>query len=239
MDDAGRWKFSFGSEGSGKGQFQIPLGIDISDEGEVFIADTGNHRIQAFDLSGEFQYMFNVKTGTKYTSDPVDVAVSRLKSYLYVSDNDNHKIRVYKKNGTLEFEWGKFGEDYGSFRYPGMMVLNEYNEIYIVDVLNTRVQKFDPFGEFSTDIGAWGVLEGKFFRPKGVAIDSKDRVLVSDSYMGVIQAFTDLGRYIGVLCDKGEKRVFNTPVGMLIDKSNRLLVVEMRGNKVSVLKILE
>ena len=240
VDSNGQWKFTFGTEGSGQGQFKIPVGIDISDAGKVFIADTGNHRIQVFDLNGKFLYMFTVKTGSsKYQSDPVDVAASKLQDYLYVSDNDNHKIRVYKQNGSLEFEFGTFGEEYGEFRYPGQMVLNEYNEIYIVDVLNTRVQKFNPFGEFASDIGAWGVLQGTLFRPKGVAIDKKARVFVSDSYMGVIQAFTDLGRFVGVICDKGQKRVFKSPVGIIIDKNNRLLVVEMRGNKVTVLKIQE
>jgi len=240
VNSDGRWKFAFGSEGSGNGQFKIPLGIDISDSGQVFIADTGNHRIQVFDAGGKFLYMFTVKTGSpKIKSDPVDVAVSKLNNYLYVSDNDNHMIRVYSQNGKHEFEWGKFGEELGEFRYPGMMVLNEYNQIYIIDVLNTRVQKFDPFGEFEADIGSWGVLQGTFFRPKGVALDKKGRVFVSDSYMGVIQAFTDLGRFEGVVCDKNHKRAFNTPVGIIIDKNDRLLVVEMRGNKITVLKLLQ
>jgi DNA-binding beta-propeller fold protein YncE len=236
----GQWKFAFGTKGSGKGQFKLPVGIDISDAGKVFVADTGNHRIQVFDLTGKFQYMFTVKTGSsKFLSDPVDVAVSKLDDYLYVSDNDNHKIRAYKQNGTLEFEVGGFGEDRGNFRYPAQMAINDHHELYVVDVLNTRIQKFTPFGEYLSDIGAWGVLEGTFFRPKGVFVDNKTRVFVSDSYMGVVQVFSDFGKYLGVICDKGAKRVFNSPVGIILDKDNRLLVVEMQGNKITVLKLNE
>jgi DNA-binding beta-propeller fold protein YncE len=216
------------------------VGIDISDAGKVFVADTGNHRIQVFDLAGKFQYMFTVKTGSsKFSSDPVDVAVSELDDYLYISDNDNHKIRGYKQNGTLEFEVGGFGEDRGHFRYPAQMALNDHHELYVVDVLNTRIQKFSPFGEYLSDIGAWGVLEGTFFRPKGIFVDKKARVFVSDSYLGVVQVFSDFGKYLGIICDKGTKRVFQSPVGMIIDKDNRLLVVEMRGNKITVLKFNE
>lgn len=240
VDNGGRWKFAFGSSGTGKGQFNHPLGIDISEDGKIFIADSGNHRIQVFDPRGNFLYMFGVKTGPgEKPSDPVDVLASRLKNYLYVSDNDNHRIKVYNQNGAFEFEWGKFGEEFGEFRYPGIMAANEYNELFVVDVLNTRVQKFDPFGKFINDIGAWGVLPGKLFRPKGVAIDKSRRVFVGDSYMGVIQVFTDLGRFIGVVCEENKKRNFVTPVGMFIDRNNRLLVVEMRGNKITVLKILQ
>jgi DNA-binding beta-propeller fold protein YncE len=237
VDSEGRFKFSFGKEGSGKGEFIRPLGIDITDDGKVFIADTGNHRIQVFNLIGDFQYMFSVKSGPEEgPSNPVDVQASKLKNYLYVSDNDNHKIKVYDQNGVYAFEWGGFGEEYGSFRFPGIMTINKYNEIFVVDVLNTRVQRFDPFGKFITDIGSWGVLQGELFRPKGVALDDKDRVYISDSYMGVVQVFTDLGRYIGVICQDNNLRKFITPVGMAI-KGKKLFVVEMRANKITVLKL--
>jgi tripartite motif-containing protein 71 len=167
------------------------------------------------------------------------VLVSKLKDYLYVSDNDNHKIKVYKQSGTFQFEWGKLGEGTGEFRYPGILAINEYNEIFVVDVLNTRVQKFDPFGNFITAIGSWGVLPGKLFRPKGVAVDKKNRIYIGDSYMGFIQVFSDLGRFLGVVCENNANRRFTTPVGIAVDDAHeRLLVVEMRGNKVSVLKLL-
>lgn len=240
VDNNGRWKFAYGSNGSGKGQFKYPLGIDISDSGTVFVADTGNHRIQVFDARGNFIYMFNIESDSGDSpSDPVDVAASNLKNYLYVSDNENHKIKVYDQNGKFQFEWGMFGEDLGAFRYPGIVTLNGYNEVFVVDVLNTRVQKFDPFGELISQVGSWGVLQGKLFRPKGVAVDTSNRVFISDSYMGVIQVFTDLGRVLGVICEKNKIRRFKSPVGMAIDKDKRLLVVEMRGNKITVMKLLE
>ena len=240
FNNSGSFKFAFGEEGAGKGQFKYPLGIDISDNGKIFIADSGNHRIQAFDLQGNFLYMFTVRsTPNENPPDPVDVLVSRIKDYLYISDNDNHKIKVYKQNGAYEFEWGKFGEDYGEFRYPGILAINQYNEVFVVDVLNTRVQKFDPFGKHISDIGSWGVLPGKFYRPKGVAIDKNGRVFISDSYMGVVQVFTDTGRFIGVVCENNKKKHFITPVGIFIDKNDRLLIAEMRENKITVVKILE
>ncbi len=234
----GRFKFFFGKEGTGKGDFIRPLGIDITDSGKVFIADTGNHRIQEFDLKGDFQFMFTVNSGPEERpSDPVDVQASKIKNYLYISDNDNHKIKVYDQQGVFAFEWGEFGEDYGAFRYPGIISINEYNEIFVVDVLNTRVQKFDPFGKLITTIGSWGVLPGELFRPKGVVLDNLNRVYISDSYMGVVQVFTGLGKYIGIICENNELRKFNTPVGLAVDKE-RLLIVEMRSNKITVLKLL-
>jgi hypothetical protein len=57
--------------------------------------------------------------------------------------------------------------------------------------------------------------------------------------MGVLQAFTDMGSFLGVVCKNNKKRVFDYPVGIFIDKNNRLYVVEMKGNKITVLKILD
>ena len=241
LNSRGKTKFSFGREGTGPGEFTHPVGIDISDEGKVFIADSGNHRIQVFDLKGNFLRMFTVRAGPQEKpSDPVDVLASPFKDYVYVSDNDNHKIKVYDQSGNFQFQWGKFGEGPGDFRYPGILAKNKNNEIYVVDVLNTRVQKFDPFGNFIYDIGSWGVVPGSLFRPKGVAIDRKNRLFVSDSYMGLVQVFTDPGRFLGVVCENNEKKHFVTPVGLFIDYNKAILrVVEMRKNKISVFKILQ
>jgi tripartite motif-containing protein 71 len=241
LDRDGRVKFIFGQAGTGQGEFAHPLGIDISKEGLVYIADSGNHRVQVFDGNGKFLRLFRVKSGPQERpSDPVDVLVADFKDYVYVSDNDNHKIGVYDTKGNFQFEWGKFGEEPGNFRYPGMLAKNEQNEIFVVDVLNTRVQKFDPFGNHILDIGSWGVLPGNLFRPKGVAIDRQNRVFVSDSYMGVVQVFTDFGRFLGVVCENGTKRQFTTPVGLFMDgKNDILLTVEMRKNTISVTKIVE
>ena len=241
LDSEGKRKFTFGISGEGKGQFKRPVGIDIAGTGNVFIADTGNHRIQVFDLNGAFAHMFPVKPGGgEKPSDPVDVLAAGLRGNVYVSDNDNHKIRVYDQQGAFRFQWGSFGEGPGMFRYPGIMAVDGFNHVYVVDVLNTRVQKFDPFGNFITDIGAWGVLPGKLFRPKGVVVDRHNRVYVSDSYMGLVQVFAESGRFSGVLCEGRGQRQFVTPVGMVIDSnSNKLYVVEMRANKLSVFRIPE
>ncbi len=82
------------------------------------------------------------------------------------------------------------------------------------------------------------MLPGKLFRPKGVAVDKTNRVFISDSYMGFIQVFTHLGRFLGVVCENNQKKQFKTPVGLVLDeKQKRLHVVEMRANRVSVVEI--
>jgi tripartite motif-containing protein 71 len=237
-DAGGTPQFTFGRAGGGMGELRYPMGIDISRKGQIFIADTGNHRVAVFDLEGGFLYAFPVKAAAgEKPAAPVDVLALDRKNYLYVADKDNHKIKVHKQKGAFVFEWGGFGEERGRFRYPGILAANPYNQVFVVDVLNTRVQVFDPDGNFLTEISTWGVSPGRLFRPKGVAVDKSDRVFISDSFMGCVQAFTDLGGFLGVVCAGGTKRSFTTPVGIVFDADNRLLVVEMRANRVSIVKV--
>jgi DNA-binding beta-propeller fold protein YncE len=239
-DTDGKLQFTFGHSGGGEGELQHPMGIDISKKGHVFIADTGNGRIQVFDPRGGFLYMFPVKTAAgEKPAAPVDVLALERKSYLYVADKDNHKIKVHKQKGAFVFEWGGYGEVRGRFRYPGILAADQYNQIYVVDVLNTRIQQFDPDGNFITEISTWGVSPGELFRPKGVVVDKADRVFVADSFMGCIQVFTDVGGFLGVVCADGAKRNFTTPVGLAFDAKNRLLVVEMRANRIRIVKVAQ
>ena len=239
-DADGTRQFTFGRSGGGAGELQHPMGIDISKKGQVFIADTGNHRIQVFDPKGGFLYMFPVKTAPgEKPAAPVDVLALDRKSYLYVSDKDNHKIKVHKQKGAFVFEWGGFGEVRGRFRYPGILAADQYNRVFVVDVLNTRIQEFDPDGNFITEISTWGVSPGELFRPKGVAVDKTDRVFITDSFMRCIQVFTDVGGFLGVVCADGIKRNFTTPVGLAFDAESRLFVVEMRANRIRIVKVAQ
>ena len=227
---------SFGTEGADEAQFKYPLGIDIPDSGRVYVADSGNHRVQIFDPTGGFISQIKLPA-LRHPADPTDVAVDETRNRCYVVDNDNHRILVYDlSNLKLLDSWGTPGTDKRAFRYPFLIALDKQKYLYIVDVINTRVQELNPDGLFVNFIGGWGVEKGEFFRPKGVAIDKKGHIYVSDSYMGVIQIFAPTGEFYAAIGDPatGKVKKFKTPVGLFIDRQDRLYVVEMFANKVGV-----
>ena len=236
-DSNGKSVSSFGAEGSGNGQFRYPLGIDVDDSGKIYIADSGNHRVQIFDRNAAFMAKIDLPIKGTTPADPTDVAVDTARDRIYVVDNDNHRIFFYTLS-TLKPEKsvGAPGEQDLMFRYPFLMTLDRGGDLYVVDVINTRVQAINPEGLFITDIGGWGVEKGEFFRPKGVAADASGRIFVSDSYMGVVQVFDTWGEFQGVLGDFNKKAIqkFKTPVGLFVDDRNRIYVVEMLANRVSV-----
>ena len=232
----GEYITSFGRTGSGEGEFSQPLGIDLDSSGNIYIADSGNHRVQILNPEGKFEAQIKIAP-KNVPADPTDVAVDEKRNRCYVVDNDNHYILVYGLD-TLKLidTYGTSGSEKRAFRYPFFMRLDSKGYLYIVEVINTRVQVLNPEGLFVTFIGGWGVEKGEFFRPKGIAIDKNDRVYVSDSYLGVIQVFDNIGDFHSVLGDiqNGKVKKFKTPVGICIDKSNRLYVVEMFADRIGV-----
>ena len=208
--------------------------------GNVYVADSGNHRVQLFNAAGSFMAQINIEPQGPHPADPTDVAVDDSRRRCYVVDNDNHQILVYDLSTLKRVAvYGQPGSAKLEFRYPFLMALDKAKYLYIVDVINTRVQVLNPDGVYVATIGGWGVDKGQFFRPKGVAVDKDGNVYVSDSYLGVIQVFNANGDFLSVLGDRstGALRKFKTPVGLTIDHRNRLYVVEMYADKVSVYRI--
>jgi DNA-binding beta-propeller fold protein YncE len=233
---------AFGKAGSGNGEFNNPLGIDIGRSGRVYIADSGNHRVQVFDSDANFITDIKLPQKKKHAPDPTDVVVDEIRNRCYIVDNDNHVIVVYDLSTLRLIEtYGAPGAGKGQFRYPFLIAMDPQNYLYIVDVINTRVQILNKDGLFVNFIGGWGVEKGELYRPKGVALDKNNRIYVSDSWLGVIQVFEPTGAFYAVLGDGLKRNVkrFKTPVGLFIDTRNRMYVVEMFANKVSVYRLGE
>lgn len=238
----GQFRFVFGSEGSGNGEFLSPMGIDVDKKGNIYVADSGNHRIQVFNSSGDYKFQFTLKDAINgKPPDPTDVAVDLALNRCYVVDNDNHRILLYTADGSrLLKKWGQKGNKVGQFHYPFLAAVGPKSKLYVVDVLNTRVQVLNPAGDNISVVGSWGVDRGRLYRPKGVAVDKLGRIYISDSYLGTVQIFDERGNFIAVLGNgQGEILRFNTPVGLAVDEHSRIFVVEMVKDRVGVYQIVE
>jgi DNA-binding beta-propeller fold protein YncE len=242
FDEKGAFLFSFGSKGTARGQFESPLGLTIDSAGRVFVADTGNRRVQVFSSEGKAQAEFPVTLkDAQHLCDPVDLALDEQHKRVYVVDNENHCVLLYSLDNFSFLErWGKEGDGRQEFRYPFFIAVAKDSTVLIVDVLNTRVQAWEPKGRALSTIGEWGVDVGQLYRPKGVCVDKDNRVFVSDSYLGAIQIFNRYGSFLSVAGDEAGKIIkWQTPVGMAIDDRQRLYVVEMIANRVSVYQIMD
>ena len=196
---------AWGSYGSDDSQFSYPSGVAV-DDGYVYVADTGNYRIQKFDSSGTFVTAwgsYGLRKGQ--FSYPSGVAV--YDGYVYVADSYNCNIQKFDSSGTFVTAWGFYGGYPGQFSYPsGVAVHDEY--VYVADTGNYRIQKFDSSGTFVSKWGFYGTTyPGEFITPLAVAVDADGYVYVADTDNFRIQKFDSSGTFISKWGWRGEQEV--------------------------------
>ena len=176
FDRNGTFKFAFGSEGSGEGQFLSPRGIDVTksshiSRSKIVVADTGNHRIQVFHVNGTFDFTFGSEgSGNGNFSSPEGVATYRTGSGIAVADTGNHRIQVFDRNGTFDFAFGSEGSGEGQFLSPGGVGMGHGEYLFVADTGNHRVQQFFPNGMFYRVVGTNGTGDGEFVGPRSVNV---------------------------------------------------------------------
>lgn len=63
FDTGGQELLSFGESGSGNGQFSPPEGVAVDSQGNIYITDRDNHRVQKFDSNGTYLSQFGSQPG--------------------------------------------------------------------------------------------------------------------------------------------------------------------------------
>ena len=94
--EEGTFLYKFGKKGDGDGEFSDPGGLSVNKAGHLMVCDTGNHRIQVFELNGKLVTKFGTK-GSKIGefNRPVSVAVLN-DGRVVVSEYLNNRIQVFE-----------------------------------------------------------------------------------------------------------------------------------------------
>jgi streptogramin lyase len=157
----GEWLASWGSLGSGPGEFDTPHGVAVSPANEVYVADRGNRRIQVFDTNGKFIRQFivdvpappdakaaigrapaNATTGAMAPGAPDALCMTPGPNpVLYVGDLFPGRIYKVSLDGKVLGIYGKSGKNLGEFGWIHAIACPSENEIYVGELLNWRVQK--------------------------------------------------------------------------------------------------
>ena len=124
---AGDYISSFGSPGSGPGQFRVPHSVRVSSDGRVYVADRENHRVQVFTAEGQF-----VTEWTDFKC-PMGVHIDAAQ-VVYVTDQIP-RISIYTLDGEL-LARGR------TFEGAHQVYTDSEGSIYGIDTANQRVQKF-------------------------------------------------------------------------------------------------
>jgi sugar lactone lactonase YvrE len=203
------------SEGGGGEEAQIqaeqgrltqPRGVAVDPQGNVYVADFGNHRIQKFDPN----FVFVTGWGTQGDlpgefKQPGDVAVDAAGN-VYVADTWNQRVQVFSSTGEYVREIG------GAFFGPRGIAVTGDGRVYLVDTGNHRIRRFDAKGIEEKNWGGLGSETGQFKEPVGIAVDKEGNVYVCDNGNERVEIFDADGNFKREFhVDGWEMKVFSEP----------------------------
>jgi len=186
-----------GSEGSGVGQFNNAHGLAVAADGSLYVADSGNHRIQHIGADGQVLEVWGTFADVAQGdapggtfNEPWGVAVGPDGS-VYVTDTWNHRIQKFSPSGAFITMWGRGGQADApdAFWGPRGITVDDRGRVYVTDTGNQRVVVFDANGSPITQFGSLGMETGMLDEPVGIALDAEGRVYVADTWNQRVQVF--------------------------------------------------
>jgi RHS repeat-associated protein len=208
-----------GSLGTGNGQFKEPKGIAFNESnGEMFVVDSGNSRIESFTSAGVYKSQGATASGARGI-------VSAGGGLFYVSNATTNEIEEFI--GVTKFSaFGSTGTGNGQFKSPtGLAYVG--SRLYVVDTGNNRVQKFNGT-TYVSQFGSAGTGTGQFKEPLGIS----SSLVVVDSGNNRLEGFEENGNCMWQVGSSGTGNgQFKAPTGDVSEGEN-LWVVDSGNNRV-------
>ena len=228
----------YGLYEEGEQRLNRPRGICANSRGDVYIADTGNHRIvRLFNPGHQLGYVTAI--GTKGNGEgqfiyPHQVALDN-SGNLFASDSGNHRIQVF--DNTNKFRYSFNGD--GFLQGPTGIALTDSLEKYsnpvdsfiiIIDSLNQRLSKFSLQGKWLKSIRTTDITMSRA-NLEYVCLDFYNQIIVTDSKNHCLHKFNSDLEYIVSFGREGDDDFeFESPRGIAIYRRfGQLFIAEETG----------
>ncbi|HET6383702.1 MAG TPA: hypothetical protein VFJ58_09945, partial [Armatimonadota bacterium] len=171
---------TFGSLGSGVGQFNMPSGIFVAPDNRIYIADTQNNRIVRIDdITGAGWTTFGVPgNGVDQFREPFDIRVDS-QNRIYIADRDNGRVvRINDMTGAGWVSFGSLGSGTGQFGIISGIFVDSANRIYIADTGHSQIARIDDMTGANLITLGGALIDS----PLSVFVDSSNRIYSSNYF---------------------------------------------------------
>jgi DNA-binding beta-propeller fold protein YncE len=185
-------------EGKLQGQVRAPRGIFVDNKGMIYVADTGNDRVQVLNPDGSYSNMFGESgTGDGEFRAPMSVAVNA-KGNIYVADSRNKKIKAFSQDGIFLFAAGPVLGNI-TLLNPVAVRCDENKNVYVLDAALKKVVVTDAMGKFLRVWDDSGALQD----PASLDYDGKGFFYILDKGSYNVKIFDAEGNFTSSFFAKG------------------------------------
>jgi DNA-binding beta-propeller fold protein YncE len=224
------------------GQLAKPMGLDVDEQGNLYVCDASLKQVFMYDRDGNFLKNF----GEPAMFDrPAGLTVDPAGTRIFVVDtggvaSQRHQVSVFDvRSGKLLRTISQRGDEEGELNLPRDATIGPDGNLYIVDGGNFRVQVFTPEGEYLRSLGEVGRRSGQFSRPKGIGTDRDGNIYVADTAFGNFQIFDPEGRLLLAVGKRDSSygpANFMLPAGLAVDEDGRVYMVDQYFRKIDVFR---
>lgn len=221
LSPSGTLLTTWGSPGTGGGQFDLPGGVAVDTSGNVYVSDSGNHRVQKFSSTGTYR----AEWGSSLNF-PLGIGVGP-SGNLYVADTGNHRIVKFSPSGAQVAAWGSFGAGGGQFDNPEGVTVGPSGDVYVADTANGRIQRFTSAGVHL------GTLRSELDAPSGLGVDSGGTLYVADAGNHRVLKLSPTGTDLAAIGSPGVgDGQLTFPLGVAADGSGNVYVADTDNHRV-------
>lgn len=208
-----------------------PLALSADQNDNLYLADTGNHRLIKFNLAtGQWRETGGFGFRNEEFDRPVDLwAANGLD--VWVADYNNRRVKRYDKD--LNFVAAFYPDPaYGAdlqFGYPAAVTLSLQGELFLADHDFNRVLRFDIFGAPKAGFGDFNWGAGRLERPAKLLTLRNGEIWASDSLLHALMRYDAYGNFLGQI----GADLLTQPVGMA-EWRDRILVADAGRHRILV-----
>jgi DNA-binding beta-propeller fold protein YncE len=192
----------------------------IDPDGNVFVLDSGNDRVQKFNADGHFLLQFGkAGAGKGEFSDPMGIAIDP-KGNVFISDTGNGRVQKFDSTGLFLLEFGHANGNDPGLQVPTGISMSHQGEVYVVDQDRCKVRVFDSQGKL-TRILADAQKQEWLQQPVDVFCDSASQNLfIADAQQEAVLEVSRDGQMLRAY------RGFKRPL-MSVSTEDRLYVLDI------------
>jgi streptogramin lyase len=232
---------SFGTSATWRNapQFNHPGGVLVLPSGQVFVADTQNHRVVVVDSNDLVMTSWGSQgVAEGQFNQPRDIKRDQYGN-IWVLDSGNSRVQNFSNMGTFNFARGGFGTQNGQFNLPLGFALNGIDQAIVSDTGNFRFEVFNDLSKAATNLapitieGMYGDGPFQFKEPAGVAVSRGGLVAIVDGLTARVEFFNSLFEFLGEWRAKDDiLSVSYSPRyrGAVFDSQDRLYLTDLQNN---------